>query len=127
VLWNARDENDDELRFSVYFRGENETDWKLLRKNSNRSFIPGQHRDARRRLYLKIVATEPHPDSPAAGTDYRAAKASASWWTTPPVVDELKAEIAGAQKTRRFHFVARDATSSIDRAQYSCHGGDGSS
>src|SRR5712664_2636642 len=31
VLWAAHDDNDDELRFAVYFRGENEIEWKLLK------------------------------------------------------------------------------------------------
>ena len=30
VLWSAHDDNDDDLHFSVYFRGESEHEWKLL-------------------------------------------------------------------------------------------------
>src|ERR1700730_2290274 len=38
VLWSAHDENDDELRFAVYYRGENETQWKLLKDKLDQKF-----------------------------------------------------------------------------------------
>ena len=31
VRWAAHDDNDDELVYSVYYRGDNETQWKLLK------------------------------------------------------------------------------------------------
>ena len=31
VRWAAHDENDDNLVYSVYYRGDNERDWKLLK------------------------------------------------------------------------------------------------
>src|SRR5208282_1972644 len=33
VVWTAHDDNDDDLRFAVYFRGEKEKDWLLLKDN----------------------------------------------------------------------------------------------
>src|SRR5229473_1105917 len=41
VLWSAHDDNDDELRHAVYFRGETEHEWKLLKDNLSRNSIPG--------------------------------------------------------------------------------------
>jgi len=41
VLWERARRNDDELRFSVYFRGEPETDWKLLKEKLEQKFYPG--------------------------------------------------------------------------------------
>ncbi len=38
VLWNAHDDNDDDLRYAVYFRGESEHDWKLLKDNVDQKF-----------------------------------------------------------------------------------------
>ncbi len=31
VKWKARDANDDQLLYSVYYRGDGESQWKLLR------------------------------------------------------------------------------------------------
>src|SRR6266404_5155515 len=125
VLWNARDENDDELRFSVYFRGENETDWKLLKEKLEQKFYSWDSTampDGA--YYLKIVATDAVSNSPALALSTERESERFVVDNTPPVVDELKAEIGGAQKAATVHFVARDATSSIDRAQYSVDGGD---
>ena len=38
VRWTAHDENDDELAYSVYYRGDNETQWKLLKDNITDKF-----------------------------------------------------------------------------------------
>jgi len=125
VLWNARDENDDELRFSVYFRGENETDWKLLKEKLEQKFYSWDSTampDGA--YYLKIVATDAASNSPALALTTERESERFVVDNTPPVVDELKAEISGAQKAATVRFVARDATSSIDRAQYSVDGGD---
>jgi sugar lactone lactonase YvrE len=59
VRWAAHDDNNDDLRFAVYFRGEGESDWRLLRKNlSDRylSFDAALLPDGPYRL--KIVATD---------------------------------------------------------------------
>jgi len=125
VLWNAHDENDDDLRFSVYFRGENETDWKLLKDKLEQKFYSWDSTampDGA--YYLKIVATDSlsNPPTQALTTERESERFVVD--NTPPMVDELKAEIGDAQETATVHFVARDVTSSIDRAQYSVDGGD---
>jgi len=125
VLWNAHDENDDELRFSVYFRGENETDWKLLKDKLEQKFYSWDSTampDGA--YYLKIVATDATSNSPGLALTTERESERFMVDNTPPVVDELKAEIGGAQKAATIRFVARDATSSIERAQYSVDGGD---
>jgi len=58
VLWSAHDDNDDDLKYAVYFRGEGEKEWKLLKDNLEQryytfdttSFADGAY-------YLKIVAS----------------------------------------------------------------------
>ena len=37
-MWNAHDPNDDELRYAVYVRGENEREWKLLKDKLDQKF-----------------------------------------------------------------------------------------
>ncbi len=131
VLWSAHDENDDELRFSVYFRGENETDWKLLKDKLEQKFYSWDSTampDGA--YYLKIVATDAASNSPAQALTTERESERFVVDNTPPVVDGLKAELGSTQassvtvRTATVHFVARDATSSVDRAQYSIDGGD---
>jgi hypothetical protein len=125
VLWSAHDDNDDELRFSVYFRGENEADWKLLKDKLEQKFYSWDSTampDGA--YYLKIVATDAasNPKALALTTERESERFVVD--NTPPILDELKAEIGGGQKTAAIRFVARDATSSIERAQYSFDGGE---
>jgi outer membrane protein assembly factor BamB len=125
VLWSAHDDNDDELRFSVYFRGENETDWKLLKDKLEQKFYSWDSTampDGA--YYLKIAATDAASNPPALALTTERESERFVVDNTPPTIDELKAEIGAAQKTAAIHFVAHDATSSIERAQYSIDGGD---
>ena len=51
MLWSADDANDDELTYSVYYRGENEKDWKLLQDKIDAEILfLGHHLHAGRRL-----------------------------------------------------------------------------
>jgi hypothetical protein len=36
--WKATDDNDDDLEYAIYFRGEGETEWKLLEKDVTDTF-----------------------------------------------------------------------------------------
>src|SRR6266481_884855 len=66
VLWSAHDENDDDLRFSFCFRGENETDWKLLKDKVEQKFYSWDSSampDGA--YYLKIVASDAPSNPPA--------------------------------------------------------------
>jgi hypothetical protein len=122
VLWAAHDENDDDLRFSVYFRGENESEWKLLKGKLEQKFYSWDSTampDGA--YYLKIVATDA-PSNPPDQT-LTAERESDRFVVdnTPPVIEGLKA-VSG--RSNNIQFTARDATSSIERAQYSIDGGD---
>ena len=38
MLWTAEDANDDDLTYAVYYRGEGEKDWKLLKDTLDQKF-----------------------------------------------------------------------------------------
>jgi outer membrane protein assembly factor BamB len=132
VLWSARDDNDDDLRFSVFYRGENEREWKLLKDKLDQKFYSW---DATTlpdgAYYLRIVAND-SPSNPPEVT-LSTARDSERFVidNTPPAVEHLEAAIAATHKgtlpssqSLLVRFTARDVTSSIDRAQYSLDGGD---
>jgi flavin-binding protein dodecin len=125
-LWSAHDDNDDDLRFSVYFRGENETDWKLLKDKLEQRFYSWDSSTMPDGpYYLKIVVTDApsNPPDQALTTERESERFVVD--NTPPVIEGLKAAPGKSQSANtEIQFTARDATSSIERAQYSVDGGD---
>ena len=131
VLWTAHDDNEDELRYAVYYRGENEQDWKLLKDKLEQKFYSWDTTSfPDGAYYLKIVATDA-PSNPSA-TALTAERISERFEVdnTPPVVEHLQAisvvTSSGAIQLTGIivKFIARDAGSSVERAQYSLDGAD---
>jgi WD40 repeat protein len=132
VLWSAHDDNDDDLRFSVYYRGENEKQWKLLKDKLDQKFYSW---DATTlpdgAYYLRISASDLPANPPAIALTTTRDSERFIIDNTPPVTEHLEATTvafrsasAPASQSAAVKFTARDATSSIDRAQYSVDGGD---
>src|SRR5215472_11313396 len=127
VLWTAHDDNEDELRFSVYYRGESETEWKLLKDNLDQKFYSWDTTTfPDGAYYLKIVASDATSNPPAVALKTERESERFEVDNTPPVVEDLRVS-PGSSKTNGSHqasFTARDATSAIERAQYSLDGGE---
>jgi hypothetical protein len=132
VLWSAHDDNDDELRFGVFYRGENETQWKLLKDKLDQKFYSW---DATAlpdgAYYIRIVASDAPSNPP--GVTLSTTRDSERFVidNTPPTITQLEATMVITRNgtlpvlhSALLKFIARDATSSIERAQYSVDGGD---
>ena len=127
VLWTAHDDNDDELQYAVYFRGENEKEWKLLKNKLDQKFYSFDSTAlADGAYYLKIVASDAPSNPPAAALTAERESERFEVDNTPPVVEDLRVGPASGKTSagQSASFTARDATSAIDRAQYSLDGGD---
>ncbi|HET8925804.1 MAG TPA: hypothetical protein VFN26_22665 [Candidatus Acidoferrum sp.] len=131
VVWTSHDDNDDELRYSVYFRGENEHEWKLLKENLEQKFYSWDTTTfPDGAYYLKIVASDGPSNPPAIGLKTERESERFEVDNTPPVIEHLESVVAvtrggsPAFVSVVTKFIARDATSSIERAQYSVDGGD---
>jgi hypothetical protein len=131
VLWSAHDDNDDELRYSVYYRGENEREWKVLKDNLDQKFYSWDTTalpDGA--YYLKIVATDSPSNPPAAALKVERESERFVVDNTPPVIERLEANSGTVQHnspavaSANVKFTARSAASSIERAQYSVDGSD---
>jgi WD40 repeat protein len=123
VKWNAHDENDDQLVYSVYYRGDGESRWLLLKDNLTEkaySFDASLLPDGG--YTVKILASDAPSHSP--GEALTAAKESRRFEvdTTPPRVENLTATQEGTQIHVRFR--AEDGFSTIKRAEYSVDAGD---
>lgn len=123
VKWSARDENDDQLVYSLYYRGDGEKNWKLLKdKLIDRfySFDAGLLPDGG--YTIKIVASDAPSHSPEeALTDERESNRF-EVDTTPPQVQNLNAAAEGDQL--HITFRAIDGFSTVRRAEYSVDAGE---
>jgi outer membrane protein assembly factor BamB len=128
VLWSARDDNEDELRYAVYYRGEIEQDWKLLKDKLEQKFYSWDTTSfPDGAYYLKIVATDAPSNPPAAAFTAERISERFEVDNSPPVIEHLQAEFHAADKAGSsisVKFTARDAGSSVERAQYSLDGAD---
>jgi hypothetical protein len=123
VVWTAHDDNEDELKYAVFFRGEGEKEWKLLKDNLEQKFFSF---DATTlpdgAYYLKIVASDAasNPQEKALKTERESERFEVD--NTPPVIGKIESSLAGGKVT--IGFAATDAESNIERAQYSVDGGE---
>jgi len=131
VLWTAHDENDDELRYAVYFRGETEHEWKLLKDNLEQKFYSWDTTTLPDgAYYLKIVASDAPSNPPATALDTARESERFVVDNTPPVIEHLEAVSvitpvgSAVLVSAVVKFTARDAATNIERAQYSLDGGD---
>jgi hypothetical protein len=134
VLWTAHDDNEDDLRYTVLYRGENEKEWKVLKDKLGEKFYAWDATSLPDgAYYLRIVASDA-PSNPTA--DALTTSRDSERFVidnTPPTIERLESSIvatprkedsSASQRTAALKFIARDSTSSIDRAQYSIDGGD---
>jgi WD40 repeat protein len=122
VRWGAHDDNGDDLLFDVYYRGDGEKNWRLLRarlKDRFYSFDSIRLPDGGYRC--KIVASDApsHPAGDALTGDRESEHFVID--TTPPAIAPLTARIEGGKVHATFE--ATDATSPVTRAEYSLDAG----
>ena len=123
VIWSAADPNDDEMTYSIYYHGENDKDWKLLKDKIDQKFYSWDTTSMPDgAYYLKIVASDEHSNPP--GEALKAERESDRFIVdnTPPSITGLGADPQAAGTTVRFR--AADPVSAIVNAQYSVDAGD---
>jgi hypothetical protein len=118
VRWAAHDDNGDDLTFAVYWKGEGEANWRLLKdKVSERflSFDAGLLPDGR--YSVKVVASDAPVHTDADTLTGERVSSEFVVDTTPPVPGVLTAKLEGGKIHATFE--ARDQTSPIAHAEYS--------
>jgi hypothetical protein len=126
AIWSADDPNDDDLVYSIYYHGENDKDWKLLKDKIEQKFYTWDTTSMPDgAYYLKVVASD-QPSNPT-GEALTAERQSERFIVdnTPPQITGLAAEPStAADSGATVRFRATDATSAIVKAQYSVDAGD---
>jgi len=123
VNWRAHDENDDQLSYSIYYRGDNETRWKLLNDNLADRFYSFESSLLPDGGYqIEIVASDSPTESPDNALTGSRVSPRFEVDSTPPAVTNL----AATQEGDALHitFTGNDSFSPIRRAEYSVDAGD---
>jgi hypothetical protein len=123
VVWSAHDDNEDDLIFSVYYRGEGEQNWRLLKDKITQRFYSWDTTTMPDGpYYLKIVGSDSpsNPPDQALSTEREADRFEIA--NTPPRIENLHAQ--SNSPTATVSFEAISASAAIEHAQYSVDAGD---
>jgi hypothetical protein len=122
VTWQAEDPDGDKLMFSLYFRGEGETQWKLIRSQMfENSLLLDPDVLADGRYWFRVVAS----DRPSNAREY----ARETELVSPPVLIDNTPPLLKASAPRRHDDVieidleAEDASSPLRRCEYAVDAG----
>jgi hypothetical protein len=123
VLWSAHDDNDDDLVFSVYYRGEGEQTWRLLKNKLTQRFYSWESTTMPDgAYYLKIVGSDLPSNPPSQALTNERISERFEIQNTPPRIENLRADTSGA--AAKITFEGASSGLAITRAQYSVDSGD---
>jgi WD40 repeat protein len=123
VKWTVHDDNDDQLVYSVYYRGEGQSRWLLLKGNLLEKFYSFDASLLPDGGYtIKVVASDAPSHSPQDALTAERESDRFEVDTTPPQVEDLKALVQA--NLLHVQFRAVDSFSPIKRAEYSVDAGE---
>jgi len=123
VLWGAHDENDDDLVYTVYYRGEREQAWKLLKdKVESRFYSWDTATLPDGAYYLRIVASDSPSNPPEEALTAERTSDRFVVDNSPPDILNLRARPSVSSAEVRFE--GRDSASALTRAEWSLDGGE---
>ncbi|HEY6338600.1 MAG TPA: hypothetical protein VIW68_08925 [Candidatus Sulfotelmatobacter sp.] len=123
VKWSAHDENDDQLVYALYYRGDGETRWLLLKDNlSDKAYSFDASLLPDGGYTVKVVASDAPSHSPGEGLTAERESRRFEVDTTPPRVENLTASVESGQI--HIHFRAEDGFSPIKKAEFSVDAGE---
>jgi sugar lactone lactonase YvrE len=123
VLWSAHDDNDDDLIYAIYYRGEGEQNWRLLKDKLTQKYFSWDTTSMPDgAYYLKIVASDSpsNPADQALSTERQSDRFEVA--NTPPRIQNLRAD--GNSPSVKVTFEGVSSTDAIERAQYSLDSAD---
>jgi len=121
--WSVHDDNDDQMVYSVYYRGDGDTRWLLLKDNLTDKFYSFDASLLPDGGYtIKVVASDAPSHSPEQALTAEKESLRFEVDTTPPQIKNLTASVEGGQI--HVSFGAADSFSNIKRAEYSVDAGE---
>jgi hypothetical protein len=118
ITWQADDPDGDRMVYTVYFRGEEEQQWKLLKANVHDSSLTFDGDALADGKYLfRVAVSDREANPPATARTAELTSAPVLIDNTPPVVAIGSAKRAGTTATVEFE--ATDGASALRRCEYS--------
>jgi sugar lactone lactonase YvrE len=123
VKWSAHDDNDDQLTYTLYYRGDGESRWRKLADDVTDKFYSFDASLLPDGGYVvQVVASDAPSHSPGEALTGEDQSTRFEVDTTPPRIENLSAALDGTQI--HITFRAADNESAIKRAEYSVDAGD---
>jgi hypothetical protein len=117
ISWQADDPDGDRLAYAIYFRGEDETEWKLLRANYYENTLTlDADVLADGRYYFRVVASD-RPSN--AGSNARESELIGA----PVLIDNTPPVLSATRNNGEIAIDATDQTSALRRCEYSVDAG----
>jgi hypothetical protein len=118
VAWQAEDPDGDRLLYNLYFRGDDEHQWMLLKGNlHDNAFTFDGDVLADGKYYFRVVASDREVNPPPTAREAELTSAPVLIDNTPPVVSIGAVRHSGPDA--QIEFEARDAASPLRRCEYS--------
>lgn len=118
IVWQAEDLESDSLVYSLYFRGENEREWKRLRENMNEnSYTLEGDVLADGKYYFRVAVSDRLANPPEVAREAEMTSAPVLIDNTPPLVHAGQPVRNGSRIVVSFD--ASDGTSPLRRCEYS--------
>lgn len=116
-VWRAQDDNNDDLTFDVYYRGEGETAWKPLKRDlTDPVFVWDTTSVPNGTYFVKVAASDAPSNAPGAVLVGELESNAFDIDNTPPVI-RVTGVRAGPRPTLLFE--VRDDQSALQRVEYS--------
>ena len=123
VVWSAHDENDDALIYTIYYHGDGEKNWRLLKdKIAQRYYSWDTSTLPDGAYYLKIVASDAPSNPPDQALSSERESDRFEIANTPPKIESLRAD--ASTPPAKISFVGISSSGAIARAQYDLDAGD---
>jgi hypothetical protein len=118
LTWAADDPDGDRLVYNVYFRGEDESQWKVLRSNTHDNSITFDADVlADGKYFFRVIASDREANPPASAREATLVSAPVMIDNTPPLL--TLGEIRRSGATARVEWEATDRASALRRCEYS--------
>ena len=118
VSWQAEDPDGDRLVYNLYFRGDDETQWKLLKGDLHDSSITFDGDVlADGKYFFRVMASDRESNPPPSARESQLISSPVMIDNTPPVITVGAVRFSGG--SAHIEFTAADAASPLRRCEYS--------
>jgi sugar lactone lactonase YvrE len=122
ITWQAEDSDGDRLLYSLYFRGEGEREWKLMKREIEETSVAlDANALADGKYYFRVVASDAPANAPGSAREGELVSAPVLIDQTPPVVRLGAPRQSGG--VIEVEAEAQDAASALRSCEYSLDAG----